>query len=526
MKFDQISVLLYSYIKKLNIPFSKITVQNELDRHPAPNSLLAISEILSSLRLDNAAYFMELHDISNEYCPLITQISRNNGEFVLVEQILEKSVRLTSNGTDAFDIDLDEFSKIYCGAILVAEASDEVTDIDYKRNRRKEIVEALRLPFLITSSGLIVFALIFQNLSYITSIGAAILTWDLVKGLGISVTILLLIQAFDANNALVKKFCNNTENNGCNNILSSKAAKLTEELSLSEIGFFYFLSTFLILLFHGKSIAVIQILSLLSVLSIPFTLYSVYYQYSVAKQWCSFCLTVVALLWIEFALSIRFLGEPIRLINLRELISVITLFIVPVALWVYLKPAIGLSKSNSLLKQNVDKFKKDTKIFNAALLSQPPIPEQDWSIRLNNNSEIQKIITIVSNPTCMPCAKAHILLDQWLDTVEGLQLRIVFWGFPNDPKDYTYKVARHLMLLSNQQSPLLRQAINAWYRSGMSLDDLEKTFPVTEIADVDELMLIQHQWCGIINVSRTPTIFINGYHLPEPYELVDIKYMI
>jgi len=36
----------------------------------------------------------------------------------------------------------------------------------------------------------------------------------------------------------------------------------------------------------------------------------------------------------------------------------------------------------------------------------------------------------------------------------------------------------------------------------------------------------QQQWCAPAKISFSATVFINGYKLPDPYHLEDIKYLI
>ena len=99
---------------------------------------------------------------------------------------------------------------------------------------------------------------------------------------------------------MIQVLCQPGSKRDCNAILSSKAAKVFEGLTWSEVGFFYFAGTWLLLLFGGRSPFVWQILALLNIVSLPYTVYSIYYQARVAKKWCVLCCTIQALLWLEF----------------------------------------------------------------------------------------------------------------------------------------------------------------------------------------------------------------------------------
>src|SRR5471030_1680876 len=121
---------------------------------------------------------------------------------------------------------------------------------------------------------------------------------------------LLLMQSIDANNPFIQKLCGE-DNKNCNAILSSKAAKINEFLSWSEVGFFYFAGTWLALLFNSAHIAMLQALAVLNIVALPYTFYSIHYQWRVAKQWCVFCCAVQALLWLEFFAFLPYLSQSL-----------------------------------------------------------------------------------------------------------------------------------------------------------------------------------------------------------------------
>jgi hypothetical protein len=97
-----------------------------------------------------------------------------------------------------------------------------------------------------------------------------------------------------------------------------------------------------------------NLLGLLSLVVLPFTLWSVWYQWKVAKTWCPLCLGVVAVLWVEAILSLFALQSGISFpspnregLGERSNFSILVvsaLALLPTALYTWLKPLITKSQ--------------------------------------------------------------------------------------------------------------------------------------------------------------------------------------
>jgi uncharacterized membrane protein len=240
--------------------------------------------------------------------------------------------------------------------------------------------------------------------------------------------VLLLVQSIDSNNPLVQKLCGSSGGKtNCNSILSSKAATVFKGLTWSEVGFFYFTGTWLALLFSGGSSTLLEVLALMNLVSLPYTVYSIYFQARIAKQWCVLCCTVQALLWLEFISLAAFFKITLTPPNLIEWSTLFICLLLPVVLWVVLKPLILKAQQLQSLKQQLKKFKYNTELFGAVLAAQPKytLPDEEWSIVLGN-VEANNIITMVSNPYCQPCSRMHKVLDELMMYRGDIQARIIF----------------------------------------------------------------------------------------------------
>jgi len=527
MKTDNPTSCLTQLIRLLNIPITRNSIYEELQKHPDTSSLLAFSDVLSYFGIPNAAYQVNSKELAAIPSPFIAHLSGGSGEFVVVKSIAEEQVCFSNEKWFNRKLPLAEFSKVYTGNILLAEPSPGAGEPHYPQKRRKELVEALRLPLVMAGFILLTFVYFFQSASFSEPVGWQMALLLSAKAAGLFVSVLLLMQSIDANNPLIQRLCTGIKHSNCNAILSSKAAKLTAELSWSEIGFFYFAGTGLFLLFNATSTASLQVLALLNLLSLPYTLYSVYYQFRVAQQWCVLCCTVQALLWLEFTSLFFFLTQPWHLPSSGKSVALLACMLAPILLWVFIKPLLLKAQQVEPLKKQLKGFKYNSGLFQRALSEQPAfdLPDEAHAIVLGNKAA-KRIITMVSNPFCPPCSKAHQTLDEWLSKRNDLQLRIVF-STDNNQQEPKNKVVRHLMALNQQNQELIGLALHDWYKQERKdYDTWARLHPVKEEPVIDLSLEKQREWCRMAEVAFTPTILINRHRLPSLYRLEDLEYFI
>ena len=521
-KLPNIDETIVKLIEYLKLPITRQSIINELRLHPDYPSLLAISDILNQFNILNGAFKIPPEQLQNIPLPFIAHIRDNRGEFILVEEIENGQIFYNNQ-----KLSLENFYKKFDGNVLAIESIETAGEINYTINRRKELLNSIRNPISIGGFLTIaILALIFQS-NYFNSVNWPVALISLFKTLGIATSILLLIQSIDTNNPLIQKLCQSGTNKNCTAILSSNAAKVFDWLTWSEIGFFYFFGTWLSLVFNSKSISILQVLAVLNIISLPYTVYSIYYQARIAKQWCVLCCTVQALLWLEFFPLITILYKQLVFPTAKEYITVVICFSIPILLWMFIKPFFLKAQQVEPLKDKLRKFKFNTELFNTLLTDQPKfvIPDKDWSIVLGN-SQAPNIITMVSNPYCNPCTTVHQSLKEWLNSTNNIQVRIIF-SVSNNEADKRRILAAHLMALDAiGNNAKTEKALSEWYDK-KNYVSWAKNYPVNNIDEaIFDKLKIQADWCDITEIKATPTILVNGYKLPALYQIADLKYML
>jgi uncharacterized membrane protein len=507
--YKNVDAAVIALLNKLGIKVNPQNVIDELEKHPDYPSLLAISDVLTWFGIDNSAYRVIADELVSVPIPFIAHTNIND-DFVVVNSIVNDKIILTDGKKSNYSLPFADFKKRFKGTVLTVGATSTGTEF-----ASRSIIDSLA-PYKIALATALLLGCFILTLSYHTayffSLSWQILLLTLFKTTGLITSVLLLIQSIDKNNPLVQALCGGAGKTNCNAILTSKAAIVFKGLTWSEVGFFYFAGTWLVLLFAGSSIAVLQCLAILNIVSLPYTIYSINYQARVAKQWCVFCTVVQGLLWLEFTPLLTTLKHPLLNLTPIQFATLVTLLTVPIATWLIVKP---------LLKYN-------TELFNSTLKQQPKyaLPHEDWSIVLGN-VEANTILTMVSNPYCPPCSKTHQLLDDWLNKLDDIQLRIVFTA-NNSDEDIKTPVTRHLMALNGlANKTLIKNALHDWYEQKQkNYEDWAKTYPVQLNETKFMLLEQQRQWCDMAEIKTTPTMLVNGYRLPDSYQLHDIKYML
>jgi uncharacterized membrane protein/thiol-disulfide isomerase/thioredoxin len=523
-KPDNADAVLIELIKLVDPSITPDQIKNELNIHPDYPNLLALNDVLTNFGIESGAYRITKNELTDVPVPFIAHTKKSGTEFLLVTALNAQQVTVTDQTRKNYKLSFDAFADMFNEVVLAVEAPETApvkskSSTNFNNAETRFSLALILLAFALVA-GIATHPSVFGNWHTILA--------ALFKTGGVVVSILLLIQSIDGNNPLIQTLCGGDSKTNCNAILTSKAANVFDGLSWSEVGFFYFTGTWLALLFGGGNVALLQVLAILNIISLPYTVYSIYYQARVAKQWCIFCCTVQALLWLEFIPLVGFLNAPFHLPDVNSLIGLLICLTLPVAVWLFLKPLLLNTQQSKSLKSQLRRFKYNSELFNSLLKDQPKyaMPAEDWSIVLGN-VEAENVITMVSNPYCPPCAKTHNNLDEWLNHNQDIQVRLVFTA-NNKEEDLRTPVTRHLMALNElPDKNKVKQALHDWYEQKQKdYKAWAKVHPVT----LDETKFYkldrQQEWCNLAEVTATPTLLVNGYRLPEAYQIQDIKYLL
>ncbi|WP_412467248.1 thioredoxin domain-containing protein [Pedobacter sp. KLB.chiD] len=522
-QYSNAFLVVHQFLKSLKVKHSKVGLSQTLVGHPDFPSMMAISDCLTEWRVANEANVIPKENYKDLEVPFIAHFAENGGNIILINSTTNGSIGYFDGRRQNSSMSENEFLKKWNGIVLRAEADEDSGEAEYNQNRWKDLFQILKIPMLFTillvGIGIRIYALFpILTLPYYTQL--------VINILGVVITSLLLVSSVDNNNYLVQNLCSLGSKNGCNAILKTDASKLTNWLSWSEIGFIYFTGGLLSLLITPSSLFLIAGFNLLAM---PYTVYSITYQYR-HKNWCALCCMVQGLLILGCinVLVFKLWFFSFNNVPISAFYLVPFSFLLPITIWYILKPFFEQAVQFQPLKQQLNKFKYNSDLFDKVLKNQPcyAVSNELMPIVLGN-PQADTVITMVSNPFCAPCAKAHRTIDEWLKYREDIQLKIIFTTADHEDDDRT-KVSRHISALTTlNNAQLVEDALNDWYmQKTKQYNDWAVKYPVNFDTAVNGITEKQKQWCEMAEISFTPTILVNGYKLPEPYTLEDIKYLI
>lgn len=525
---DNITITLFKYLQHLKIPITKSSISDELEKHPDRNSLLAISEVLEYWDVANEAFKIHEDGLDDIPVPFIVFLDQNDGEFALVNKVDKDFVSLSNDKWNNHKMPRGVFESLFNATVLIAENTEGAGLPDYKQKRKEELINNYKFPFLIVASILLLLLSLNLQPSYLKNITVSVAILTLLKFAGIVVSILLLIQSVDSNDPLISRLCRIGKKSNCNSILSSPASNLIKGISWSEVGFCYFTGTFLLLIFNSTSPAIMCILALFNLLCLPYTFFSIFYQWRIAKAWCPFCVSIQAIFWLEFfaLLPVSKSLSHLQLITLADVSTLMICFLLPSLLWAFIKPfALKVKALESVKGELVNfKYKRDLFEYQLSNQAQYKLLDRENSI-IVGNSGLETVITMVSNPYCVACKKAHVTLNELIRVKDDVTLQVVFsdGDITTDPER---KAVKYFLGLSNIVENMALP-INHWYQTkGDKYNSLTSSFPDADLSSVQEMLDNQSNWCDRTNIIATPTIFINGRRLPYGYQVEDLKYLI
>ena len=523
---EEMSILL---CQALHIKLTKCLLCKELEEHPDFPSLGAVKDVFGKFNISSIA--LKLEDKSNiekiEGCFLaqIIDIKNNSNLFAIIYSQDEDKLNWYNPIKKKKElIDRDVFLDLFTGYIFYAEPNKNSGDREYSYTRKKENQSNMFSILLSVSIfSYLLFSLFFIKTNFVKIYFVVFILFLLLGGV---ITALMLLYEYDNNSSTLRKICNSSRKVNCLAVLSSKGSKIWG-VPWTVIGFSYYLGLLFSLLINSFSTNIFVTVSYFNLLSLPYIIYSVYYQKFIIKQWCILCLLVQFINLALFILSVLAgsfsAGLSFDLLSIFSIFgSFILSFGVAYLLWQYIQK----EKNNKDLSNLFKKIKYNRDVFFSLLKNERKMEgiTNDFGVILGNpNGSIH--IVKVCNPYCYYCSLSHPILSQLVKSNDEIKLQIIF--FVNPDSDEYEHTPIETFLGAYYEGKDIELILSDWYNNdNKNLEEFIRLHPIREdnSSKNKSNATSMFDFCMKNKITYTPTIFINGYELPEIYNFSDLLY--
>ena len=515
-------VALEQLLKLTKVKVTSTTLKNKLLQHPDFPTLVSLSDVLTDVKVDNMATRINPYQLAEIPLPAIAHFESGEG-YVTINKIEDNQVEWLHDKMGIRRESIAEFSQKWQGITLLAQPNENSGEEHYSDNRKFEIIEKSRNSFIISGLLLILGYFIWNNfISLSIENPNSFYAFMVAKFAGVIVSSFLIWYSIDANNSFLRSVCELNSKTNCGNILNSEAAKIFGWLTWSEIGLFYFLGGFLALIFSNNLTETLLILKWLNVLALPYTVWSVYYQAFVAKEWCVLCLTVQLLLWVEF-FTLSKIPFSLNSEMIDSFINLSLCFLSVTIVWAFIKKPLQNSERFGEVYNTLQKIKFDPDFVKGMLSKErmlPPIFEGMKVLRMGNPNA-ENVITLALSPSCASCGRAFWEVQRLVHKNAQFRVEVIF-STSNEANHFGGQVARSILSLPNEQ---MEEAAQKWFqntkqdhkkwKSNLGLNK--------ETEDDFQRMAFHLRWLELAGVVSAPVIFLNKAELPLVFGIQDIE---
>jgi len=508
--------ILSIYLDLLQVKHTKEYSSRYYEEHPHKNDLYGLSKMLShygveslALRLDKS--ITALQELETPY------IAHIKNDFGVISEVSSQKVHYYYQGKK-HSVTHEEFLRIWSGNVLVGEADENSIEPDYKANRKKELIETGE-KFSLALAVVLIFGIFGLTTRFYTGIG--LITALLINVLGLYISYLLILKQLKISSHYADKICSLFQQGDCNNILETDAAKFFGVFSWSEIGLGYFFTNIVLIICLPD---LFPYLALINMFALPYTVWSIWYQKQVAKQWCPLCLLVQGTLWLLFLNNLLFGLITMPEFAISSIVLIGCLYAVPILLLNLFIPRLADSTKLQQVTRELNSVKADENLFAGSLKSQPNYELNRKIGLLFGNPNAKHVITVVTNPHCNPCKKMHNRIEDLLSrTNNGYCIQYMLTSFGKELEDSS-KLFIAMYQKKDRQGFLL--FLHDWYKTGMNnrLEFYEKYPFDKEDEALQTAFNHQEEWKLKTDIHATPTLLFDGYKLPDKYKIEDLAF--
>lgn len=432
------------------------------------DTLLGVKESLAHYGVEVTAVRVESRDLSLLTFPAIVV---ENGTICVIHEVPPSTYWLHQHWNGV--------------ALLVKDSSKAAEPGGYVQNKMRELIQWY-LPDAIVYFSLLValITLLFTDRWVMTLLAA-------IHGLA----------AYFSYQTILEE-CSGS----CSKVTTSAASKLLGLYSLSTIGFSYFITHLLLLLFAPSYYPILLVLNVVAIL---FPFWSIAYQAFVTKAWCKYCLAIQLLLVTAFALSWSPCAwSELTLLPLLQVIALMSLLFYATHRFQQLY-LVSKKYPHSLFEQMHDLF-KDEVVKERLLRQNGAIDTIHASSLLFLNPAAENELLIYISPFCKYCKELFEQIERWKERgiLENYRVVLVLQDDEESRFLSGCVIGNYLHKSPDIAWALLKRWFTKANKKSLITHYLEE---YASDSGVKRELKRQKDWVEHHNLSSTPVVLLNGY---------------
>ncbi len=502
--------LLYRLFHRAGIRISLLKIEDAYSHHPLPHSLRSLSDTLDALHVPNMVCRLEFGQLFEVEGPFIAVAGNGEYPFYLVEKLNkeQQTIMLCAASGKSAILTFEQFRAVWDGTVLLAEKGEETKEESLPIYCIKQALAFVERTsgywlagwfVLLLGSGML-HALEFSDLRYV------------VKIIGFAVSLAAVFKAsFDPH--LAQRFCRPGKHSDCNEVFRSAGAKIFGWVSLGELSLVYFTVSLIWGLFIAREPdGVFPWLDMLALLFVGYSfVWQIYH-----RKWCPLCLAIDAVLVVDFISEIAITHELRSGSFYPDWLTFGLAFAIGVLASRWLVASLERAQEVESLSYKHERLLGSPETF-WHLLAQQPITavESRTVMPISNGADAEHTLTVVMNPSCPKCAKAHRVLSE----LGGYRIGLIF--VVNDGDKHSHDAALRLISASLERGwEETERMIAEWYEYH------ELPAKASIHPDAEEILNKHVKYCRATGISGTPTILVDDRRLPDLYDATDLKYLL
>lgn len=286
------STLLSVLLDHLDVPYTA-QYTNKAYRTMQFKSVFGLTKLLSDYGISSKGYDM-VHPACCTSLPVPFLVGLTDGTYAVATAVDPAHITIMHPDGTQEPLSVDDFAANATGKVLLVYPSADAIEPNYRRHCIEDAAQSVK-PWLLVGSMLFILLYLVITEGVTHSLWTILLT--LLDLGGLYVSYLLILKQMNIHSAAAEHVCGIIQQHGCSKVLASDGSSLLGLFHWAEVGMAYFSVT---LIAQVAVPAAWPMLSLVNLCCLPFSVWSVWYQRTRAKAWCTLCLTIQSIFWLQF----------------------------------------------------------------------------------------------------------------------------------------------------------------------------------------------------------------------------------